>query len=68
MRLLARLACLLLALLAMGSFLAFAIVLIAVRDAGERGAAVALMVLSLAVVAAALLAFHRLRPGDGAGG
>ena len=61
MRLLARLACLLLALLATGSFLAFGIVLIAVRDTGEQGAAVALMVLSLLVVAGAIAGFRRLR-------
>jgi hypothetical protein len=65
MRLLARLACLLLALLAIGSFLAFGIVLIAVRDAGEQGAAIALMVLSLAVLAGALAGFRRLRRHDG---
>jgi hypothetical protein len=60
-RLLARLACVLLALLATGSFLAFAIVLIAVRDSGEQGAAVTLMALSLLVVAGAVAGFRRLR-------
>ena len=64
MRVVARVGCLLLALLATGSFLAFGIVLIAVRDSGERGAAVALMALSLAVVAGALAAFRRLRRRD----
>jgi hypothetical protein len=61
MRLLGRLVCLVVALLATGSFLAFGVVLIAVRDAGERGAAVALMVLSLFALAGALVAFRRLR-------
>ncbi len=64
MRLLARLLCLLLAFLAAGSLLAFGIVLIAVRDASEKGAAVTLMVLSLAVLAGALVAFRRLRRRD----
>jgi hypothetical protein len=62
LRLLARILCLLLALFAVGSFLAFGIVLIAVRDAGERGAAIFLMVLSLLVLIGAVAGFRRLRP------
>jgi uncharacterized membrane protein len=60
LRFLGRLACVLLAIVAVGSFAAFGIVLIAVDDSGEKGAAVALMVLSLAVLAAAVLGFRRL--------
>ena len=61
MRVLARFLCLLLAFLATGSFLAFGVVLIAVRDSGERGAAIALMVISLALLAGALAGFRWLR-------
>ncbi len=59
LRLLGRLACAALALLAALAFAAFGVVLIAVRDAGERGAAVALMVISLALLAAAVTGLRR---------
>ena len=49
-----------LALGALLAFLAFAVVLIAVRDPGERGAAVTLMVASVAVLAAAGCGLRRL--------
>ena len=61
LRLLGLLACGALALLAVFSFFAFGIVLIAVRDPGERGAAVALMVASLLVLAGAVAGWRRLR-------
>ncbi len=60
MRLLGRILCVLLALFALGSFFAFTIVLIAVRDGSEQGAAITLMVLSLLVLAGAVVGFRHL--------
>jgi hypothetical protein len=53
LRLLGRLACAALALLAALAFAAFGVVLIAVRDTSERGVAVTLMVISLALLGGA---------------
>jgi hypothetical protein len=61
LRLLARLACIALAIFAVLAFCAFGVVLIAVRDGGERGAAVALMVASLVTLAGAVAGLRRLR-------
>jgi uncharacterized membrane protein len=60
LRFIGRVACGLLALFSLGSSAAFGIVLIAVNDPGEKGAAVALVVLSLAVLAGAVAGFRRL--------
>jgi hypothetical protein len=61
LRLLGRLACGGLAVFSVPAFAAFGIVLIAVRDAGERGAAVSLIAISLALLAGALTGLRRLR-------
>jgi hypothetical protein len=64
LRLLGRLVCAALALLAVLAFVAFGVVLIAVRDPGERGAAVALMAISLALLAGAVTGLRSLRRTD----
>jgi hypothetical protein len=61
LRLLGRVACAALAFFSVRAFAAFGVVLIAVRDAGERGAAVSLMVISLALLAGCSNGTARLR-------
>ena len=61
LRLLARLACAALAIFSVLAFAAFGVVLIAVRDSGERGAAIALMVASLVTLAGAVAGLRRTR-------